>query len=135
MVFIQFADGQFLGELTGTSWVKFLKAVAGNLVTQTEDQSQFSCVPINLLTFKANGPTHICHLIGIFSPLIVAFVLLWTFTDRFDIANETFLTADNSFPFLIGVAQGPVLIKYDITVTSLFLTSGKYFQFGTLVGE
>lgn len=124
-----------MGEPAGTAWVKFLKAVAGNLVTQIEDQPQFLCVPINLLTFKANGPTPICHLIGIFNLLIVPFVLLWTFTHRSDIANETFLIAGISFPFLTGVAQGPVLIKYDITVTSLFLTSGKYFQFGTLVGE
>lgn len=124
-----------LGELPGIACVKFLKAVAVNLEIQIEYQSQFFCVPINLLTLKANRPTSICHLIGIFSPLIVPFALLWTFTHRFDIANETFLIADTSFPFLRGVAQGPVLFKYDITVTSLFLTSGKYIQFGTLVGE
>lgn len=79
--------------------------------------------------------TCICYLIGVFSPLIVPFALHWTFTHRFDTANETFLIADISFPFLIGIAQGLVLFKYDITVTSLFLTSGKYFQFRTLVGE
>lgn len=108
-----------MGEFTGTAWLKFLKAVAGNLVIQIEDQSQLICFCSRQMV-----------------PLIsVISVPVWTTTHRFDIAYETFLIADISFPFLTGVAQGPVLFKYDITVTSLFLTSGKYFRFGLLVGE